>query len=227
MLDHNTQQYIGYLWKIDSRKKAFSFLPLQGNRKGGKGCRTVAKAHRKLFLTWSWKKSYRKSCPLQIRHSAGADNILRKFWSLKMPHKITRHFKTRSMPITPHLAIIQMSALYLTGPMPQFRAISIGATRSTNYFQRLLNKGQWTKFNSIQYLSPPGPNLPFQSYTLWVLFVMALCGFCDFAHVVPKILFCFPMFRFCLFLRCNEAFSATPAVTFWQLMWCVEAFEML
>ena len=84
-----------------------------------------------------------------------------------------------------------MSALSVMGPRPQFSGTSMGATQGYRSFSKapncLSNKEQHTKSTSIQCLPLPGPNLPFQSYALYVLFVLALCGFCVFAHALPRI----------------------------------------
>lgn len=109
----------------------------------------------------------------------------------QVPYGKTHHFMTRSRPITPHLAITQISALSVIGPVPQFTGISIGATQGYRSFSEapdcLPNKGKLTKSGSIQCLPVSGPNLPFWSYVLYVLFVLALCGFCIFAHAVARI----------------------------------------
>lgn len=145
------------------------------------------------------EKCYSKSCPLQMRHSARVDNILWKFWSLKMPHRKTRHFKTRSRPITPHLAIIQVSALSLIGPLPQFGAISTGATRSTNHFQRLLsayqikdNRQSSVVFNIYHSLVPTCLSnlIPCEGFVVWLCVASVPLLMWSLEYLFS----CFPMF---------------------------------
>lgn len=80
MLNHNTQKYLGCLRRVDRRKKSFSSLHCQANRKESwQVMQGHCQSSQEVVSNLAMEKCWSKLCPLQIRHSACVDIFFGKF----------------------------------------------------------------------------------------------------------------------------------------------------